>query len=83
MSPTRGQYVTHLRTLHDGTIVHRFSKELLAYLETLVAFCPYYRKDDPLVTSHWHTDKYFHSALKKYRDIPYNELHGFLTELLA
>jgi hypothetical protein len=85
MSPTRGQYVTHSRTLHDGTIVHSFSKELLAYLETLVAFCPYYRADDPrvilVVTAH--IDKYFYSALEKYQNIQYNELHGFLTELLT
>ncbi len=83
MSPTRGQYVTHSRTLHDGTIVDRFYKELLAYLETLVAFCPYYRADDPRVTAHTGIDKYFHSVLEKYRDIPYDELHGFLTELLT
>jgi hypothetical protein len=81
MSPTLGQYVTYLRTLHDGTIVHRFSKELLAYLETLVAFCPYYRADDPRVTAH--IDKYFHSALEKYQDIPYDKLYKFLTELLT
>jgi hypothetical protein len=33
--------------------------------------------------SHAHIDKYFHSALEKYRDITYYELHGFLTELLT
>jgi hypothetical protein len=60
-------YVTHLRTLHDGTIVHSFSKELLAYLETMVAFCQYYRADDPQVTAH--IDKYFHPTLEKYQDI--------------
>jgi hypothetical protein len=66
MSPTRGQYVTHSRTLHDGTIFHSFSKELLAYLETLVAFCPYYRADDPRLIVTTHINKYFYSALKKY-----------------
>ncbi len=60
-------------------IFHSFSKELLAYLETLVAFCPYYRADNPQVTAH--IDKYVHSALEKYLDIQYNKLHGFLTEL--
>jgi hypothetical protein len=83
MSPTRGQYYTHSRTLHDGTetIVHYFSKELLAYFETLVAFCQYYHADDPQVTTH--IDEYFHSALEKYRGIPNDELHGFLTERLT
>ncbi len=46
-----------------------------------MAFCPYYRADDPRVTAH--IDKYFNSALEKYRAIPYAELHGFLTELLT
>ncbi len=59
-------FVTHSRTLHDGTIVHSFSKDLLAYLETLMAFCLYYRTDDPLVIVTSHIDKYFYSALKKY-----------------
>jgi hypothetical protein len=54
MSPTRGQYVTHSRTLHDGTIFHCFSTELLAYLETLVAFCPYYRAQCRRPSSHSH-----------------------------
>jgi hypothetical protein len=66
MSPTLGQYVTHSRTLHDGAIIHRFSKELLAYLETLVAFCPYYHADDPQVIVTTHIDKYFYSALETY-----------------
>jgi hypothetical protein len=66
MSPTRGQYVTHSRPFHDGTIFHSVSTELLAYLETLVAFCPYYRADDPRVIVTAHIDKYFYSALEKY-----------------
>jgi hypothetical protein len=66
MSPTRGQYVTHSRTFHDGTIFHSVSTALLAYLETLVAFCPYYRADDPRVIVTAHIDKYFCSALEKY-----------------
>jgi hypothetical protein len=40
-------YVRHRTTLHYGTVVHRFSKELLAFIETLVAFCPYYRGNYP------------------------------------
>jgi hypothetical protein len=62
------EYVTHSKTLHDGKIVYCFSKELLAYLETLVAFSQYYRADDPRVTEH--IDKYYESALEKYQDIP-------------
>ena len=40
-------YVRHSTTFHDGTVVHRFSMELLAFLETLVAFSPYYRANNP------------------------------------
>ena len=72
MSPTRGQYVTHSRTLNDGTIVHRFSKELLAYLEMLLAFSPYFCADT--VEGPWsavHIDKHFKSALANYKDISY------------
>ena len=31
------EYVSHSTTLEDGTIINRFSKELLAYLKILVA----------------------------------------------
>ena len=40
-------YVTKTITLHDGTVLYCFSKELLAYLETIVAFSPYYIQNDP------------------------------------
>jgi hypothetical protein len=68
MSPTRRQYVTgtHLRTLHDGTIFHRFSTELLAYRDLPVETLVYYRADDPRVIVTAHIDKYFYSALEKY-----------------
>ncbi len=34
-------YVRHSTELLDGTRVYRFSRELLAFLETMVAFSPY------------------------------------------
>ncbi len=74
-------YVSHSTTLHDGTIIYRFSKELLAYLETLVAFSPYYSADDPRSTAH--INKHFKSALANYKDISYEQLHEYLTELLT
>jgi hypothetical protein len=40
-------YVCHAKLLHDCTRAYRFSKELLAFLQTLVAFCPYYVGNDP------------------------------------
>ncbi len=38
------EYVSHSTTLREGTIIYRFSKELLAYFETCDSlFSPYYR----------------------------------------
>ncbi len=67
-------YVYHSKTLHDGTEIYCFSKELLAYLETCVAFCPYYRADNPRATASM--DKYYKSALESYSDILYANLHA-------
>ncbi len=41
------KYVSYSKTLEDGTTIYSFSKELLAYLKTLVVFSPYYYADDP------------------------------------
>jgi hypothetical protein len=73
--------VSHSTTLHGGTIIYRFSRELLAYLETLVAFSPYCHEDDPRSAAH--IDKHFKSALTNYKDISYEQLHEYLTELLT
>ena len=40
-------YVRHSTELLDGTRVYRFSRELLAYLETMVAFSPYHVANNP------------------------------------
>ena len=52
-------------TLHDGTVIYRFSKELLAYIETLVAFCPYHRQDDPRTAGA--LDEFYTAACKTTR----------------
>ena len=75
------EYVSHKTTLHDGTIIYRFSKELMAYLETCVAFSPYYRADDPRAAAH--IDKYYKSALNNYNTITYDEFHAYLTDCLT
>ena len=74
-------YVRHHTTLHDGTVVHRFSKELLAFLETLVAFSPYYRANDPRAAGAM--DNYYTDTLKDYGGISYDDLHTFLTDELT
>ena len=40
-------YVRHSTEPLDGTRVYRFSKELLAFLETMVAFSPYHVANNP------------------------------------
>jgi hypothetical protein len=42
---------------------------------------PYYRADDPRSAAH--IDKHFKSALANYKDISYEQLHEYLTELLT
>ena len=41
-------------TLQDGAVIYnnRFSKELLAYIETLVVFSQYYQQDNPRTLAH-------------------------------
>ena len=41
------EYVRHSTELLDGSRVYRFSKELVAFLETMVAFSPYHVANDP------------------------------------
>jgi hypothetical protein len=57
-------YVRHLTILHDSTRVYRFSKELLALIENLVAFSPYYVANDPNAAGP--IDIYYNEALNKY-----------------
>ena len=69
-------YVGSSTILVDNTKIYRFSKELLAYLEMCVAFCPYYRQDDPRTAGAM--DTYFRDALQAYAAVPYKDLHAYL-----
>ncbi len=64
--------------VHDGTRVYRFSKELLAFLQTLVAFCPYYVAIDPNTAGLM--DNYYAEALRDYSAVTYEALHRYLIE---
>jgi hypothetical protein len=64
--------------LHDGFCVYRFSKELLAFLQTLVAFCPYYVANDPNAAGPM--DSYYAEALRDYAAVTYEALHSYLIE---
>ena len=71
------KYVSYSRTLEDGTSIYRFSKELLAYLKTLVAFSLYYYADHP--RSAGNINKYYKSALEHCKDIEYEQFHQYLA----
>jgi hypothetical protein len=54
-----------------------FSKELVAYLETLIAFSVYYRADDPSMSGKM--VQFYTKALAGYKDIPYPEFHTYIV----
>jgi hypothetical protein len=64
------EYVGHSTTLHDGTVVYRFSKELLGTFETLVDFCAYYPMGN----------YYYVTTLADYAGVTYDDLHNYLEE---
>ncbi len=54
-----------------------FSKELVDYLEMLIAFSVYYRADDPRMSGKM--DQFYTKALASYNDIPCAEFHKYIT----
>jgi hypothetical protein len=55
----------------------RFSKQMVAYVETLVAFSPYYVAGDPRTQGR--VDNFYHRALERYKDFTYNEFHKYIA----
>ncbi len=74
-------YVRHSTTLHDDTVVHSFSKELSAFLETLVDFSPYYSCDNPRASGAMNT--YYTDTLRDYWKISFDTLHSCLIDELT
>jgi len=58
-----------------------FSKNLLAYLETLVAFCPYYRADDARMAGKM--EAFYQEAVKRYKAYTDDKLHQYITKKLT
>jgi len=58
-----------------------FSKNLLAYLETLVAFCPYYRADDARMAGKM--EAFYQEAINRYKAYTDDKLHGYITGKLT
>jgi hypothetical protein len=52
-----------------------FSKNLLAYLETLVAFCPYYRADDARMAGKM--EAFYQEAVNRYKAYTDDKLHDY------
>ena len=58
-----------------------FSKNLLAYLETLVAFSPYYRADDARMAGKM--EAFYQEAINRYKAYTDDKLHGYITGKLT
>jgi hypothetical protein len=80
-------FICHATLLHEGTRVYSFSKELLAslqtgqtlaFLQTLVAFSPYYVANDPNAAGPM--DSCYAEALRDYAAVTYEALHRYLIE---
>ena len=56
------------------------SKELVVYLETLVAFTPYYRADDACMSGKM--ENFYTKALSRYNTFSYKEFHKYITKKL-
>jgi hypothetical protein len=74
-------YVRHSTELLDGSRVYRFSRELLAFLETLVAFCPYHVANNPNAAGP--ADAFYEAALARYKKVPYDKFHDYIAESLC
>jgi len=61
--------------------VNFFPKNLLGYLETLVAFCPYYRADDARMAGKM--EAFYQQAVQRYKDYTDKQLHQYITRKLT
>ena len=61
--------------------VNFFSKNLLAYLEMLVAFCPYYRADDARMAGKM--EAFYQQAVHRYKEFTDKQLHQYITRKLT
>ena len=58
-----------------------FSKELVAYLETLFAFCCYYRADDSSMAGRM--EQFYTQALARYKDCKYPDWHKYIARKMT
>jgi hypothetical protein len=74
-------YVRHSTELLDGTRVYRFSRELLAFLETMVTFSPYHVANNPNAAGP--SDAFYEAALAQYKKVSYDNLHNYIEDGLV
>jgi hypothetical protein len=61
--------------------VYRFSRELLAFLETMVVFSPYHVANNPNAAGP--ADAFYETALAHYKKVPYDKLHDYIADSLV
>ncbi len=65
----------------DVPYVHFFPKNLLGYLEALVAFCPYYKADDGRMAGKM--EIFYQQAVHRYKDFTDKQLNQYITSKLT
>jgi hypothetical protein len=73
--------IRNSKVLHPFHLSFFFSKNLLAYLETLVAFSPYYRADDARMAGKM--EAFYQEAINRYKAYTDDKLHGYITGKLT
>ena len=73
--------IRNSKVLHPFHLSTFFSKNLLGYLETLVAFCPYYRADDAQMVGKM--EAFYQQAVQRYKEYTDKQLHQYITRKLT
>ena len=60
---------------------YQVSKELVSYLETLVAFTPYYKADDPRMSGKM--EAFYAKAMERYKPYTYKEFHEYISRKMT
>ncbi len=60
---------------------NRISKQFVAYLETLVAFSPFYLAADP--STQGKIENFYCKALKRYKDFTYKEFQKYIARNMS
>ncbi len=72
------QWGTGCSAIHSTCVpvAYKVSKQLVAYLQKLVAFSQYYRADDPHSSGKMET--LYHKSLERYKGFEYKAFHAYI-----